>query len=265
MSLKAKRTVIKHAMLDIPDFFYRLVTNQMYLPPYSLRMFVGGAKGFNDAGVWFLNDLRNSGLINQNTKTILDIGCGSGRLAYTLAKDEGLRQQGIKYVGMDIDARCIKWCQKNIHTINPNFDFYVADLKSTTYNPTGKFSDVEYKFPFEDDSFDLIILTSVFTHMLEAGLVNYCNELQRLLTNTGTAYATAFVYKTKAEAVAGVERRENKFPYYYEHYAVSDARFPEDAVAYQEEYLANIFGNANLAFRMPPKYGLQDLFFLMKK
>jgi SAM-dependent methyltransferase len=265
MSLKTRKNILKFALLDIPDFFYRLATNQMYLPPYSLRTFVGGAKGFDTIGTGFLNDFRNSELINQNTKKILDIGCGSGRLAYPLAKEEGIKEQGIKYVGMDIDTRCIEWCKKNIHPINPNFDFFEADIKSTTYNPTGKYTDEEYQFPFEDNSFDLIILTSVFTHMLEKGITNYCNEIHRLLTRNGTAYITAFVYKTKDEAINGVERRKYKFPYYYDNYAVVNALFPEYTVAYQEDYLLNIFKNKNLTFRMEPRYGGQDIFFLMQK
>ena len=264
MPLKSIKVKVKYSLLDIADYFYRIATNQRYLPPRSLRNFVGGAKGFAEVGPWFLNDFKKLGLINNATKKILDIGCGSGRLAYALSKDHELNEQGINYMGMDIDDNCIKWCKKNIQKHNPRFEFFEVDLFSKEYNPKGKQKDFEYKFPFEDHSFDLIILTSVFTHMLEPGIANYCKEISRLLTDKGTAYASVFIYETKEEAIKGVPRRVNKFPFYYENYALVNLKTPEAAVAYQEDYLIKIFEKTGLSFRMPPRYGLQDLYFLKK-
>lgn len=264
MSLRTKRAMIQYKVIDVVDIVYRLFTRQMYLPPYSLREFVGGAKGFKDVGPSFLNYFKQIGVLNANTNKILDIGCGSGRLAYTLAMDNEIKKQKISYVGMDVDSKCIRWCNKNIKKRNPNFDFYSVDLYSKTYNPKGKIKDSEYQFPFENNSFDLIILTSVFTHMLEPGLTNYTREIARLLTNNGVAYVTCFLYASKEEAIQGVERRSNLFPHYFETYSLADIDFPENAVAYSEKYIKDIFLNAKLANWSSPCYGVQDLFLLKK-
>ena len=161
VSLKAKRTVIKHAMLDIPDFFYRLVTNQMYLPPYSLRMFVGGAKGFNDAGVWFLNDLRNSGLINQNTKTILDIGCGTGKNTSFLA------QIGVSIHALDFSQGMIEIAKEKV--LAKNVSFSIADLTK--------------RWPCENETYDLITCNLVLEHIQT--LDHIFSEVARTLQPAG--------------------------------------------------------------------------------
>jgi SAM-dependent methyltransferase len=264
MSLRTTKAKIRFFIIDFFDFFYRLFTNQNDIPPYSLRVFVGGAKGFKNVGPWFLNDLKALGFLKQGTR-ILDIGCGCGRLSYTFSKDKDLIQNNISYVGMDIDRQCIKWCSRNISSQNENFSFFHADLKNKTYNPHGTTPTSAYTFPYADNSFDLIIMTSVFTHLVDADLRRFIQETTRMISQDGTIYASFFTYKDKTEAVEGVERRPFKFIHYNDTFAVADDKYPEGAIAYNEQYLTKIFEENGLTSSMPPRYGLQDLFFLRKK
>src|SRR5437868_15178491 len=86
--------------LDVPDALYRRAVGRGHWPPYSLRAFVGGAQGFEEAGKWFVDELWRLGLLGRGTR-ILDIGCGCGRVAYSLATDERLAGLNIRYTGMD--------------------------------------------------------------------------------------------------------------------------------------------------------------------
>src|SRR5215212_3686620 len=102
------RRSLDRLFLDLPDAVFRRVVGRGHWPPYSLRAFVGGAQGFEDAGNWFVNELCRLGLLGRGTR-ILDIGCGCGRVAYGLATDERLRELDIQYVGMDVDAASVAW------------------------------------------------------------------------------------------------------------------------------------------------------------
>ena len=60
----------------------------------------------------------------------------------------------------------VDWAQRTITARYPNFTFQNADIFNKWYNPGGAFAASEYRFPYDDESFDFIFLTSVFTHML---------------------------------------------------------------------------------------------------
>ena len=92
---------------------------------------------------------------------ILDWGCGCGRLSryWSSLPDSQL-------TGIDIDRDNANWCASNF----PFGNF----LGTQTHPPT----------PFEDDSFDLIIGISVFTHLREHDQKLWLKELYRI-TNPG--------------------------------------------------------------------------------
>ena len=74
-------------------------------------LFIGGGD-FKKVGEEFLNYFQNLGDIKSSDK-ILDIGCGSGRMAVPLTKF--IDSSGV-YEGFDIFPSGISWCQKNIST-----------------------------------------------------------------------------------------------------------------------------------------------------
>jgi hypothetical protein len=102
------------------------------LPPLHMRREVGTLRDFED----------NAGEIRTCMKllcavepkhTILDIGCGCGRLALAL---EPCIPQG-RYIGFDVQRKLINWCQRNISNSRPAFRFFHFNVYSDRYNPGG--------------------------------------------------------------------------------------------------------------------------------
>jgi SAM-dependent methyltransferase len=250
------RRRLDQVFLDFPDFVLRAASGRSHWPPHSLCSFVGGAQDFEQIGQWFVRDLESLGLLARGTR-ILDIGCGSGRIAYALAGSPTVQQLQTEYVGIDVDRTVIRWCQRHITPMNARFHFVHADCYNPSYNPLGKIAAAEYRFPHSDSSFDLILLTSVFTHVLPAELRQYLAEVRRLLAPGGMAYTTFFFMNHAAS-------RTVRFPYSHGHYAVNREDSPTNAVAYDETFVRQQVSDAELQVIEPVRYGSQDLVILCK-
>ena len=61
------------------------------------------------------------------------------------------------------------------------------------YRPKAKFTASNYKFPYEDNFFDFVILQSVFTHMVLDDMKNYLHEISRVLKKGGRSYISYFI------------------------------------------------------------------------
>ncbi|MBX9709693.1 MAG: class I SAM-dependent methyltransferase, partial [Xanthobacteraceae bacterium] len=60
-------------------------------------------------------------------------------------------------------------------------------------NPQGKLSANDFIFPYANNSFDLVILTSVFTHMLGTPMENYLMQISRVLEAGGRSFITYYL------------------------------------------------------------------------
>ena len=193
------------------------------------------------------------------------MGCGCGRVARALATDADLRKLEVRYVGVDIDQKAIRWCCDHLTAKNSRFQFYHVDLYNRSYNPGGKHQAKAYRFPHRDRSFDLIILTSIFTHLLEEELQNYLQETHRLLEKEGTVYASFFTYRSCREAVKGVDRHPVSFPCYHSYFAVHSDTYPEKAVAYEESFLLELVQRTGFRLVSDLMYGTQDILILKRQ
>ena len=150
------------------------------IPPEELRVWVGP---FGDAELY-----RASG--NSNLQSIielcglkphaqvLEVGCGCGRIATALASY--LADSG-GYDGFDVAAPLINWCREEMQPRLPRFRFHLADeVKAPGHNPSGTKSAAEFKFPYPSGGFDLVILSSVLTHILPEAIENYLRETARV-------------------------------------------------------------------------------------
>jgi SAM-dependent methyltransferase len=205
------------------------------LPPEEMQLGVGKATAdhYLEVGHTLWEDIRSRTDV-QPTDSILDIGCGSGRLARHFAN---YVQRPGRYMGMDIQKSYVDWCQDNISAANPAFAFYHQDIYNGHYNPEGKYEASEYRFPFEDDSFDLIILTSVFTHLLPEDASNYLREVSRLLKPDGYCYSTWFLLGHDVEVK----------------YLVPDVR--EAQVGYGFRYCVDFLERCGLTLAREPSLG----------
>jgi SAM-dependent methyltransferase len=139
------------------------------LPPPKLREMVAGT----DDATWFLESGRRSiddlqralasvGRSLDSFTDVLDFGCGCGRMSRWLVEHPGLAVTGI-----DIDAPMIEWCAA--HLGGGRFE------TNDGLPPT--------KYP--DDTFDLVVNHSVFTHLDDVYQDRWLAELSRITRPDG--------------------------------------------------------------------------------
>jgi SAM-dependent methyltransferase len=123
--------------------------------------------------------------------SILDFGCGCGRLARPLAAHLG---SPAKLDATDIDAEAIEWCQQN-------------------YSSLGIF-EVNAAWPplrYSDNTFDLIYGVSVFTHLPEDMQLRWLEELNRILAPDGylilSTHGTAYYNHLNPEQQSQLQAR----------------------------------------------------------
>jgi SAM-dependent methyltransferase len=234
------------------DLLHRLVVGgwrRARLPPRSLRDV--GPGDFEAIGREFLGHFVGLGALRPD-EGVLEIGCGSGRMALPLT---GFLAGDGRYVGMDVVAPAIRWCQRHITPRHPNFTFLHADLFNQRYNAGGAIQTRDYVFPFLDRSFDFVFLSSVFTHMFPEDARHYLHEIERLLQPSGRLFCTWFLLNDAQAALA--ERGRNLIDFRFDRgrYRVRDESLPESAVAVEERLVREMFAEAGLGIREPIRYG----------
>lgn len=135
--------------------------------------------------------------------SLLDIGCGQGRLAIGLA---AVLPTLRLYCGIDVSRPSINWCNLNIAAFHPNFRFLHMDIHNERYNPHGLPFKPPVQLPLADESFDIAFLYSVFTHMRSNDVASYLQDLGRVLRPGGRAFFTVYAEdagEAEAENPAG--------------------------------------------------------------
>ena len=185
----------------------------MTLPPKNLRPGVSDrrddARYVESAGKEVDRLVADLGLTEESS--LLDVGSGPGRLAIgILSRIGGIR----RYCGVDVSEDSTRWGWKYITSQHPNFQFLHIDVENTRYNPDGAASDSDFSFPFGDGEFDIVVLYSVFTHMMTEGVRTYLKEFARILRPDGRIFLTAFLEEDvpdaeeNPEGYLGVEWKE---------------------------------------------------------
>jgi SAM-dependent methyltransferase len=158
----------------------------------------------------------------------LDVGCGIGRMAVPLTAYLG--ESG--YHGLEISAEKVAYCRRTVGRKRPDFAFHHADVFNKYYNPGGRVQASEYRFPFDDGSFDFVFLSSVFTHMLPADMEHYLAEIARVLGPGGRC------------AISYWLADEKKGPPYHSISAdceILSPEEPEHGVAYREGFVTELY------------------------
>jgi ubiquinone/menaquinone biosynthesis C-methylase UbiE len=214
-----------------------------YVPPVEL-MFDGLAsvEDFKAQGDEYLKIFRDVVGLKPD-ENILDVGCGIGRK--TLPLTQYLNERG-RYEGIDITKPGIDWCSEKITPDYPNFTFQYIDVFNQLYNPQGRIQPHEYRFPFEDESFDFITLGSVFTHMLPPELKNYLAQIERVLKKGGRCLITYFLLNDESLKLIEESRSTIDFKFAFEEYRVASQETPEGAVAYHESWIKEAYRKAPL-------------------
>jgi ubiquinone/menaquinone biosynthesis C-methylase UbiE len=219
-------------------------------PSKRIRGFVGDGD-FRKIGEEFLQYLIELGRLKPNAR-VLDVGCGIGRMAVPLTR---YLDKGGSYEGFDMVIDGINWCRKKIAPKYPNFHFQLVDIYNKVYNPKGKCKASEYKFPYENESFDFIFLTSVFTHMLPQDMENYFSEIARVLKKDGRCLITFFLLNTESSKLIDAKLSLLDFKYKFEGCRTIDKSTPESAIAYDERFIRVLYKKYRLNIVEPIHYG----------
>jgi SAM-dependent methyltransferase len=228
--LERARTSLRLRALDLRD---RLGGRSDRLVPPRRLDFVGHSD-FVDTGNEFLGHFKDLAALGRDDR-VLDVGCGIGRMARPLA---GYLGAAGSYDGFDVNRDGITWCRDR-YAAHPNFRFQVADLHNRRYNPEGTQSADAYVFPYADASFDLVICTSVLTHLLEGEADHYLAEIGRVLAPRGRVLGTWFLLDDDSRAAIAGGRAGLPFLDPDGPVAVVSDEMPEEAVAYDTTWVAD--------------------------
>jgi SAM-dependent methyltransferase len=227
----------------------RLTGGDQLTPP--ARLHVVGDSDFRETGDEFLRLFRE--LVDlQAGESVLDVGCGIGRIARALA---GYISPDGSYEGFDVAEVAVRWCQRHYRSAHPNFGFTYVDVENGSYKPEGTAPAEDFSFPYADGSFDFAFLTSVFTHMMPAEVQRYSTELRRVLRPGGRCLATFFLMNDESRGLIAEGKGTQPFLHDDPPCSLVDPAAPESAIAYEEPWVLASLADAGLRPRVPPRYG----------
>ena len=168
-----------------------------------------------------------------------------------------LRPPG-SYDGFDIVAAGIAWCDRALcpprrATAVPSASTTPTCTIPSTTRPAAASAE-RFRFPYDDGSFDLVIATSVFTHLLDPAAERYLSETARVLAPGGRMLSTWFVLDPASPPEPAASAWT--FRAHTEHAArVGDFAAPEAAVAYELTWLREAISRHGLSIREPVHSG----------
>lgn len=193
LSLKVAFHKNKSVPSDLAARFTNTLKGQPAVPPGKLIHLVAGhrsARAFLDGGRSARDTIRT--ILEKNEiqitqlGSVLDFGCGVGRIMRHWS-----RTQGPAWHGTDYSADLIAWCQSNLKFC----DFRINTLSD--------------QLPYGPETFDFIYAFSVFTHLNETLHDFWINELSRVLKPGGHIYLT-----THGEHYVSVLTAEERAQFY---------------------------------------------------
>jgi SAM-dependent methyltransferase len=238
---------VKNTMLDSVDVLFK--RRDDLAPPRRL-MFVGSGD-YRKTGTEFFGYFKELGGLEPDDR-VLDVGCGIGRMAVPLL--DYLSEEG-SYDGFDIVPLGIQWCTDNISCRREEFQFRLVDICNKEYNPNGQVSASEFRFPYPDNRFDLVVLTSVFTHMLPDEVANYLAEIRRVMKPGSKCLISWFLLNDESEQGIRERRSSLDFTFPVGNCLSTNAETPEEAICYRQDDVLGLYEEVDLHIEPPVHLG----------
>lgn len=236
---------IMYRVLEPLDLATRLLNNKRNFPPLHLRSHVGDLNDFEGSGGEYAAYLKLlCGL--KPGGSLLDIGCGCGLMVLPVTENLTLPEYIYpgRYIGVDIDKKSIDWCRRNIRYQNCIF---------LHVDGTGILL-------FGNETFDVILVKSVFTHLLIDETITYLKEIKRLLKPGGKCLSTWFLVSEEQDRISTEKKRLGWKPRYDFSFQSCNGhtwylrpKRPRLAVAYEEDLLLNLIKLEGFNFEV--RYG----------
>lgn len=135
---------------------------------------------------------RRLGVPDLGGLRVLDMGCGTKLVQALLAGDLPVGH----YTGVDIYREMIEFLAAEVG--DPRFDFHHVDTHNAMYNPGGTPLGEHTRLAVPEQSFDLICLFSVFTHLEPHDYTAMLRLLRRYAKPGGTLIFSLFVNELTA-------------------------------------------------------------------
>lgn len=220
------------------DRLHRRLTGREKLPPLRLRRLLGPVSAYERAPGEIAAIVAMRKLVTPGAR-VLDIGCGSGMMAFELARFLG--PQG-RYTGFDVHAPSLRWARRQFRR-DPRFTFELARLRSP-YSERYKESATTYRFPAATHTVDFALALALFTHLPEEEALHYMAEICRVLTREGRALLTAFLPESETDVALPGSRY--RFPSGGPDIWRMARAKPTDPIAYRRDHFLSMLDAAGL-------------------
>jgi SAM-dependent methyltransferase len=142
-------------------------------------------------------------LIARKARTVLDLGCGTGRHVLYLA------EHGFQVTGIDNAPTGLAYTEQRLHQAGLRAELLLHDIFDN--------------LPFADASFDALVSTQVIHHARVAEIRALVCEIERVLTSDGLLFITVPRLRNQATRFQPIEpgtflpqdRREAGIPHHY--------------------------------------------------
>ena len=233
------------------DSYQSITRTQKIMTPPAMTSFLVGRGDFHAVGKSIKDSLLRQTNLNSES-IVLEIGCGYGRVAVALT--ELLSPNG-HYNGMDVVEAAVDWCAKEISSRYPNFKFFHANVSNAYANGAHGIDAIAYKLPFADNTYDLVFLTAVFSHMRPEEIRAYLQEIYRVLKPGAACYATYFLTDDFVIEQIANNRATPKFKHDFGNFLSINKRVPEKTIAIRESLIRDYYRESGLSIREPISYG----------
>ncbi len=233
------------------DLYDSLLDRQEPMVPPRITSLIVGSGNFKKIGKQFLEYFIKDVALTKESR-VLEIGAGYGRMAVGLS--DYIVPPG-RYDGIEIIPDAVEWCNREITSRYSHFHFHHADLENPYSNPKGSGNTEEYELPFEENTFDFVFLTSVFSHLKPNEINSYLYEINRVLKPNGCCFITYYLLDYYAIDQINKGKSSQPFKYLYDGYLTTSRNTHENTIAHPEEAIKKLYEESKLVIKQPILYG----------
>lgn len=250
LPVKLRRSM-RFSLYALIDGYRAVFPSRNPMQPPARSTLLVGSGSFSRVGQSLMKDLIDKAGLERDSH-VLEIGCGYGRVAVALTT---YISASARYDGIDVVEDAVTWCKSEISSRHPNFRFYHAQVVNPYARSHKGVPANEYVFPFVDGSYDLVFLTSVFSHMRPGEIKAYLTEAARLLASGGKIYATFYLIDDEALASIREGVAAQNFQFDFGEFRSTEKAVPEQTIAVPLDAIRAFYLDTGLLIDEPIQKG----------